>query len=48
MQHKKRLSCFHKYNMITFGGAKLIAIYCNAKVYMLDGIPATFACNQTC
>ena len=30
-----------------FGGAKLIAIYCTTKLYMLDGILVTFACNQT-
>ena len=31
-----------------YGGAKLIAIYCNIKLYMLDGILVTCACNQTC
>ena len=29
-----------------FGCAKLIAIYCNTKLYMLDGILVTYACNQ--
>ena len=31
-----------------FGGAYLIAIYCNTKLYMFDGILVTYACNQTC
>ena len=31
-----------------FDGAKLIVIYCNAKLYMLDGILVPYACNQTC
>ena len=30
-----------------FVGAQLIAIYHNTKIYMLDGILITYACNQT-
>ena len=28
--------------------ALLIAIYCKTKLYFLDGILVTYACNQTC
>ena len=31
-----------------FGGAKLIVIYCNTKLYMLDGVLVTYACYQIC
>ncbi len=31
-----------------FGGPKLIAIYCNTKLYMLDGFLLNYVCNQTC
>jgi len=31
-----------------FCGTKLIAIYGNTKLQMLDSILVTYACNQTC
>ena len=37
----------HKQHDDYFGGAYLIVIYCNTKLYMLDRILVTYASNQT-
>ena len=46
--HYKWLSCLKKNSMMTIFGAFSIAIVCNTKLYLLDGILVTYACNQTC